>query len=203
MLPNAKRLKRLPGYDTLRAVLSKKVILVEGPSDELILKKIYIEKHDRLPEEDGIDIIVVRGIGFENYLEIAKHIGTKLHVVKDNDGNYEKNIKTFADKYKEFDFISFFSSKDKELYSLEPVMIEKNSADEGKLTKYAEVTLSTQTFNKYKKQVGIDKKISFLRAWYKEEDGAGKKKVDSAMRIFESAKKIVYPDFLIKALNFD
>ncbi|MDF3613623.1 AAA family ATPase, partial [Enterobacter hormaechei] len=58
-----KTLKRLPGYDTLRVALSHKVILVEGPSDELVLKKIYHRKHNRLPEQDGIDIIVVRGVG--------------------------------------------------------------------------------------------------------------------------------------------
>ncbi|MCI5146390.1 MAG: ATP-dependent endonuclease [Candidatus Electrothrix sp. AR3] len=41
-----KTLKRLPGYDTLRVVLAQKIILVEGPSDELLLKKIYINKHN-------------------------------------------------------------------------------------------------------------------------------------------------------------
>ena len=56
-----KTLKRLPGYDTLRVILANKVILVEGPSDELVLKKIYLEKKNKLPEEDGIDIVVVRG----------------------------------------------------------------------------------------------------------------------------------------------
>ncbi|MEF7727962.1 ATP-dependent endonuclease [Escherichia coli] len=85
-----KNLKRLPGYDTLRAVLSAKIILVEGPSDELILKKYYLEQYGKLPEEDGIDIIVVRGIGFKNYLEIVKHIEIKTNVMKDNDGDYKK-----------------------------------------------------------------------------------------------------------------
>lgn len=107
-----KRLKRLPGYDTLRVALSQKVVLVEGPSDELILKKIYLNEHDLLPEEDAIDIIVVRGIGFGNYLEIAKHIKTKVNVVKDNDGDYDKNIKEYAKEYDEHDFIKFFSSDD-------------------------------------------------------------------------------------------
>ena len=147
-----KRLKRLPGYDTLRVALSKKVILVEGPSDELILKKIYLNKHDRLPEEDGIDIIVVRGIGFGNYLEIAKHIKTNVNVVKDNDGNYEKNIKEYAKAYEQHGFIKFFSSNKNHLYSLEPVMIENNSSDEEKLNTYAKVTLSRRTYNKYKKE---------------------------------------------------
>jgi len=198
-----KRLKRLPGYDTLRVALSQKVVLVEGPSDELILKKIYLNEHDLLPEEDAIDIIVVRGIGFGNYLEIAKHIKTKVNVVKDNDGDYDKNIKEYAKEYDEHDFIKFFSSDDCYLYSLGPVMIESNSSDEEKLNTYAEVTLSTQTYNKYKEEKGIDNKIIFLRDWYKGKDGAGAKKVDSAMRIFDSDEEITYPDFLKEALSFD
>ncbi len=142
-----KRLKRLPGYDTLRVVLSKKVVLVEGPSDELILKKIYLEEYGQLPEEGGIDIIVARGIGFENYLEIAKHTGTMLNVVKDNDGDYDNNIKSYEEKYNKCNSIKFFSSEDKNLYSLEPVMIASNSVKEDKLDAYAKIALSTQTFN--------------------------------------------------------
>src|SRR5690554_6610408 len=46
--------KKLPGYNTLRIMLSKKVILVEGPSDELIVQKVYMQENDgRLPIEDG------------------------------------------------------------------------------------------------------------------------------------------------------
>ncbi len=197
-----KRLKRLPGYDTLRAVLSNKVILVEGPSDELILKKKYLDNYNRLPEEDGIDIIVVRGIGFENYIEIAKHTRINLHVVKDNDGNYEKNIKNYDDKYKDYECIEFYSSDKKYLYSLEPAMIDANAIDEKELDIYAEVTLSTQTFAKFKAEVDLDKKISFLKNWYDDVGGAGKKKVDSAMRIFETDRKIKYPDFLEKVFDF-
>ncbi|MDP8238931.1 MAG: AAA family ATPase [Candidatus Hatepunaea meridiana] len=199
----SRRLKRLPGYDTLRAVLSKKVVLVEGPSDELILKKMYLVKHGRLPEEDGIDIIVVRGLGFENYLQIAKHIGTKLNVVKDNDGCYENKIKRYMEMYKEYDFIEFHSSEDDNLYSLEPAMIASNSENEVTLNTYAKITLSTQTFKIYEKEKSKVNRIKFLEEWYKDKGGAGKKKVDSAMRIFESDKKIVYPDFLKRALNFD
>jgi predicted ATP-dependent endonuclease of OLD family len=34
-------LNKLPGYDTLRLILCNKAILVEGPSDELIVQKAY------------------------------------------------------------------------------------------------------------------------------------------------------------------
>ena len=187
----SKSLKRLPGYDTLRAVLSPKTILVEGPSDELVLKKIFFDKHGLLPEEKGIDIIVVRGIGFKNYLEIAKHIGSDLRVVKDNDGNYKENIEDYKKNYKS---VNFFSPTDDALYSLEPALIASNSENGEKLDLYAKVVLSTKTFNKYKEGVGLEEKVDFLRDWYRGDSGTGKKKVDSAMRIFESQEKISYPD---------
>jgi len=198
-----KSLKRLPGYDTLRVVLSKNVVLVEGPSDELVLKRSYIDTNDRLPEDDGIDIIVVRGIGFKNYLEIAKSIGTNVHIVKDNDGNHKVNIEEYKKKYDAYKNIEFFSIPDKEQYSLEPVLIFSNKATEKELDDYAKITLSTQTHSKYINQKSLDDKVRFLKDWYADDGGAGKKKVDSAMRIFESDHKINYPNFLQKALRFE
>ena len=197
-----KRLKRLPGYDTLRVALSKKVVLVEGPSDELILKKIYFNEHERLPEEDNIDIVVVRGIGFGVYLQIAKHLGTKINIIKDNDGDYGKNILEYQKDYDDCDFISFFSPENPDLYSLEPAMIDSNSKDEDTLDDYAKISLSTQTYNNYQEYENLEDKTLFLRNWY-QGSGAGSKKVDSAMRIFESDEEINYPDFLEGALNFD
>ena len=48
--------KKLPGYQTLRLLLRRKAVLVEGDSDELIFQKAYKEVHDgHLPIEDDID----------------------------------------------------------------------------------------------------------------------------------------------------
>ncbi|CNF88089.1 chromosome segregation protein [Yersinia enterocolitica] len=198
-----KNLKRLPGYDTLRSVLSSKVILVEGPSDELVLKRYYIDNYKSLPEENGIDIIVVRGIGFKNYLEIVKHLGIKTKVVKDNDGSYVKNIKTYEDLYKDYPSIKVLSHADDELYSLEPVLIDANSKDINSIDCYAKIILSTATYNNYKKNKLLPQKKEFLRKWYLDKDGAGKKKVDSAIRIFDSESSIHYPDFIKKVFDFE
>ena len=141
----SKSLKRLPGYDTLRVVLSQKIVLVEGPSDELILKRSYLDLHDRLPEDDGIDIIVVRGIGFNNYLEIAKKVRTRVNVLKDNDGNHKNNIGEYSKKYGDCEWINFLATPDNEQYSLEPVLISTNKSSEKELDSYAKITLSTQT----------------------------------------------------------
>ena len=37
---------KLPGFDTLRMVLARRVILVEGPSDELVVQRAYRDAHE-------------------------------------------------------------------------------------------------------------------------------------------------------------
>lgn len=201
----AKTLQRLPGYDTLRIVLSKKVILVEGPSDELILKKIYIQQNARLPEEDGIDIIVVRGIGFKHYLNIAKHIKTKVHVVKDNDGSYQSNILDYGKKFN-FDNIRFYSETDDNLKSLEPSIIEANAKNGKSLRSLAKIALSAKAYNELIEESSLDAQKDYFVSVYvgkAKDKNYGSKKVDSAIRLFDSTNKILYPDYLVEALDFD
>lgn len=197
-----KTLKRLPGYDTLRLVLAQKVILVEGPSDELVLKKIYLVENGRLPEEDGIDIIVVRGIGFKVYLDIAKALEHPVRVVKDNDGDYQKNIVEWkAKEYDGCDFIECFSPENDNQHSLEPALVAANSESVASLDRLAKVMLSDKTYaGEYAACVDLAGKRGFLTAWFA--NGGAKKKVDSAIRIFETTETIKYPSYLKKAVSF-
>ena len=80
---------KLSGYDTLRLILCKKAILVEGDSDELIVQRAYMDSNEnRLPIEDGIDVISV-GTSFLRFLEIAEKVGQVVSVMTDNDGDVE------------------------------------------------------------------------------------------------------------------
>lgn len=54
--------QKLPGYDTLRMVLASKIVLVEGPSDEIIFERIFQDVYSRRPMELGIDVISLRGL---------------------------------------------------------------------------------------------------------------------------------------------
>jgi putative ATP-dependent endonuclease of OLD family len=194
-------LKRLPGYDTLRLVLAQKVILVEGPSDELVLKKVYLIQHKRLPEDDGIDIIVVRGIGFRVYLDIAKALKHPVRVVKDNDGNHQKNILDWkSDGYATCDFIECMSPTDNAQNSLEPALVAANSGTEDALDKLSKILLTLPTFKKYQECDKIAAKQLFLKDWYS--GSSGSKKVDSAIRLFETAETILFPEYLKKAVSF-
>ena len=198
-----KTLKRLPGYDTLRLVLAQKVILVEGPSDELVLKRIYRDKHKRLPEEDGVDIIVVRGIGFKVYLDIAKALEHSVRVVKDNDGDYQRNIVDWRNEdYKDCAFIECLSPANNAHCSLEPALIAANCTTVDTLDALAKVMLSTKTYNnEYCGCADLSAKRKFFEEWYAEKD-SGKKKVDSAIRIFDSPDPISFPEYLTKAVTF-
>lgn len=86
-----------PGYDTLRFLLCKKTILVEGDADELIIQKAYFDKHKKLPIEDEIEVISV-GTTFLRFLELADLLKKETVVVTDNDGD----IEALEKKYKNY-----------------------------------------------------------------------------------------------------
>lgn len=198
-------LKRLPGYDTLRVALSQKVVLVEGPSDELVLKKLYMSKNNgRLPEQDGIDIIVVRGVGFNTFIEIGKEIGTAVNILRDNDGDYVNNVAKMQDQYTDFPNIKLISSTDNDEFSLEPAMISANATLEKDLVAFAKIVLSTQTYKLFTAEQSFHAKRDFITEWFASTkgDGKGKKKVDSAIRLFETTETFKYPAFLDEVFNF-
>lgn len=122
--------KKLAGYETLRVILSNRSILVEGPSDELIVQKAYLKSHNNhLPIEDGIDVISVKGIQARRFLKLAKKLPIKIAVVTDNDGDYASNIE---DRYKEYlaDNIKIFSNKNDAQNTLEPSFAACNNENE-------------------------------------------------------------------------
>ena len=87
-LSSANFFKKISGYDTLRLILCKKAILVEGDSDELVVQKAYKNKNNHLPIEDQIDVISV-GTSFLRFLELAEALNLTVAVVTDNDGNID------------------------------------------------------------------------------------------------------------------
>jgi len=119
---------KLPGYDTLRLILSRRCILVEGPSDELIVQRAYKNKHGRGPLEDGVDVISVRGLAFKRFLEIAAVLKLDVCVVTDNDGD----VSALESKYERYingdcPTIRILFDKDEGFPTLEPQLLKANS----------------------------------------------------------------------------
>jgi predicted ATP-dependent endonuclease of OLD family len=90
---------KAPAANIIEYAISKKVILVEGPSEYMLFEKFYISTSGHKPEDGNVHIIDVRGLSFKRYLEIAKLLNNKVAVVTDNDGDKQH---TCIDKYAEY-----------------------------------------------------------------------------------------------------
>ncbi len=118
--------RKLAGYDTLRLVLARKVVLVEGPSDELIFQRAYRDRHRRRALADGIDVISVRGLSAKRFLDLAVPLQRTCVVVADNDGDHVSKVdKRYAD-YTVHGFITVVRSEDDSLTTLEPQLLASN-----------------------------------------------------------------------------
>ena len=170
--------KKLSGYDTLRLVLAKKAILVEGPSDELIVQKAYLRKHKKLPIEVGIDVINVRGLSFLKFLDIAKELKKDVVVVTDNDGDYANKV---DEKYKHFNScpnIKICRSENDSAPTLEPQIVECNN-----------FTALNKIFGtSYKNQESLKK--------YMENN-----KTECALKIFETQEEITFPQYVTESIE--
>jgi hypothetical protein len=125
--PTTNYFMKLPGYDTLRLLLSARTILVEGPSDELIVQKAYREVHGKLPLDDGVDVIAVGSLAFKRFLEIGAMLKQRMCVVTDNDGD----VAALREKYKDYlggqhPTITICFDEDETCNTLEPQLLKAN-----------------------------------------------------------------------------
>jgi len=169
--------KKISGYDTLRIVLAEKPILVEGPSDELVLLKAYAQSNGgRHPSADGYDIISIAGVSYLRYLEVAFRLGKSITVVRDNDG---KDRATLEKGYAPVIGSSrVLFDDDTSCTTLEPQLIKANGR--AKLNKLFKVECSSD---------------DDLALWMKE------RKTSCALMVFESTDVWTFPQYLLDAFK--
>jgi len=170
--------KKLSGYDTLRLILATKAILVEGPSDELVIQKAYRDKHAKLPIEAGVDVINVRGLSFARFLDIAKEIGKEVVVVTDNDGNYQKKVVEKYASYVGVPTIRVCADSDNAANTLEPQIVKCN--DFSLLQKVLGTSFTT-----------ANELIDYMIA----------NKTECALKIFETKEAIKLPKYVQDAVS--
>ncbi|MEN8425966.1 AAA family ATPase [Acinetobacter schindleri] len=170
--------KKLAGYETLRLILAKKAVLVEGPSDELVFQKLYMQKNDnKLPIEDGIDVISVQSLAFKRFLDIANLLEKNVAVITDNDGDFATNITNKYNSYFGSKHILISADNRNELNTLEPQFFDVNKHDLPKLRSVIDYP-STYTED----QKIIDYMIN--------------QKTDWALKLFESDEVLEYPNYI-------
>ena len=175
--------KKLPGFETLRLVLSKKTILVEGPSDELIVQKAYQDKYSKLPIEDEIDVISVK-LTFKRFLEIAEKINKSVAVVTDNDGKYAETITAKYEDYDDIECISIFADNRDILNTLEPQFVDANKNQLETLCNVIGIS-----FSEYDTE---EKVYEYMK----------KNKTNWALSVFESETKLNYPNYIKEVIDW-
>ncbi|MCU4378908.1 ATP-dependent nuclease [Acinetobacter haemolyticus] len=121
----AKFFMKAPDNNILEFVLSSKVILVEGDAEYMLIDALYSKERASTLEEDNVHIISVGGTSFKRYMELAKSLGIRTAVVRDNDEDYQSNC---VDNYVNHisDTIKVFADTEKKRYTFEVCMYQDN-----------------------------------------------------------------------------
>ena len=75
---------KTPNFPTLRIALCQAAILVEGPTDEMIVEYCFRKLYARHPFEMGIEVISVGGVQFHHYSKLISKT-KRIAIVTDND----------------------------------------------------------------------------------------------------------------------
>lgn len=169
--------QKLPGYDTLRMVLASKVVLVEGPSDEIIFERIFSDIHGKQPMECGIDVLSMRGLSLGRCLELCAALDKTVAALRDNDGSSPAELREAVQ--------SWLSEGKRELFIGK---VEHGETLEPQLTHYNGETL-------IRKILGI-RADADLATWMKRE------KTEAALRIASAKDAIAPPSYMHAAANF-
>ncbi|SHH94287.1 Predicted ATP-dependent endonuclease of the OLD family, contains P-loop ATPase and TOPRIM domains [Fibrobacter sp. UWCM] len=179
---------KLPGYDTLRFVLASKAILVEGPTDDLIIQRAYKDKYGKLPHEDGVDIIVVDSLAFKHYCDIALLMGKRIVVVTDNDGDVKKNIQEKYEGYLGKKELTFYYEENAEFNTIEPSVLAVNCENGQPVEQFKRIISSENCYSL--KSRDYDGVLEFMT----------KNKTEWAFRVFEAEESIKYPEYIQKVI---
>jgi putative ATP-dependent endonuclease of the OLD family len=168
--------RKLPGYDTLRMILSEKTLLVEGPSDELLVQKAFQQTHGKMPLEAGVEVISVNSLAFKRFLDIAKLLKLDVCVIGDNDGKSATKEAGYA-AYSSEKTISIHIGKDDDYPTLEPQLVKANG-----LAKLNRILGKT-----YADEAGL---IHYMT----------NHKADTALMLFDSTEAIDIPEYIKNAI---
>lgn len=168
--------QRLPGHDTLRLILASRSILVEGPSDELIVQKGFRQQHGSLPLEQRVEVISV-GTSFKRFLDIARLLNLDVSIVRDNDGDPDGKRALFVD-YDSDETIHIHIDGDANARTLEPQLIKANGLQ--KLNQMLGTAFTTEA-----------ELSGHMEA----------NKTDTALTLFEHADALVIPEYIRDAIR--
>lgn len=123
----AKFFMKSPDNNVLQYILSKKVLLVEGDAEYILIEDFFKKVTGNELSEMDVHVISVGGTRFKRYLDIGKELGIKTAVIRDNDNDYQKNCVKLYKNYCD-ENIKIFSDKNNENYTFEVNFYDVNKS---------------------------------------------------------------------------
>lgn len=122
----AKFFMKAPNNNLLAYILSKKVILVEGDAEYILMELFFKKVTDSELSDRDVHVISVGGTSFKRYLDLGNELGIKTAVIRDNDHNFQNNC---VDLYSEYvnDKTKIFGDTDNANYTFEVNLYNSNS----------------------------------------------------------------------------
>lgn len=172
--------KKLSGYDTLRVVLADHVVLVEGPADEMVFQRAYRDRTGHSPMDDGIDVISMDGLAFKRALSLARALGRRAAVVRDNDGKQRAYWEEWYAEWLEAGKRELFVGEPQLGTTLEPQVVTANGHG------------AMSTIFDAPELLSDDAVIEWMT----------KNKTDAALKILESTDPFKAPPYMEAAVDF-
>jgi len=136
---------KAPDNNILEFVLSKKVILVEGDAEYILVEAFYTKVVGNAIEDSDTHVISVDGTSFKRYLDLATLLRIRTAVIRDNDGDYQKNcVEAYADYSCES--IKVFADEDNDRHTFENCVYADNKEICDKLFGAQRKTLSVEEY---------------------------------------------------------
>jgi len=188
----AKFFMKTDNMELLNYILSKKVILVEGNSEYILLPQLVKNTLGRLLDEEKIELLSGGGITYSHFVELTKIINNNLLVITDNDNDkarvvsIDKMNSEFASSNKN---ILIKCANDIKEVTFEVCLFNKNKSKLGTIS-----SVKPKTKPEYK-GVSYDINLAYML----------KNKTEAALRISEEElykETIVLPDYIKEGLEW-
>jgi predicted ATP-dependent endonuclease of OLD family len=141
----AKFFMKAPDNNMLEFILSKKIILVEGDAEYILMEAFFKNETGLTLDDAGVHIISVDGTSFKRYLDIAILLAIKTAVIRDNDKDYQNNCIHNYEDYSN-DSIKIFADINNNRSTFEICLYEDNIKICDDLFLKGRKTLSVQDF---------------------------------------------------------
>lgn len=172
----------------LNFILAKKIILVEGNSEYILLPQLVKNSFGYTLEENNVEILSAGGITYKHYVELTKKIGNSLLILTDNDGDIEtiEHVKDISSKNEN---ILVLCSDSIDEFTFEVCLFNKNLSA---LKSISSIKPGTKPKFRGSK---IDKNLAYML----------KNKTETALRITEESEyksNIVLPDYIQEGIKW-